>query len=320
MAKKKESLVEQEKLREDLGFGTQVTSEKARLVNPDGGFNVKKLHQSFEARANIYHRLVKMDWLRFFTLVLAFYFLVNMIFGLVYYVIGVKHLLGVEASNPLSDFWEAFFFSSQTLTTVGYGRISPEGYLTSFVAALEALIGLMIFAIMTGLLYGRFSRPNPKILYSAKAIISPYLDINGLMFRIANEKSNQLMNVKVSVILSKNEISNGKIIRKYHTLETERSSVLFLPTAWTVVHPITQKSVLYGQTLEQLQKCDAEIIINLEGTNDTMTDPIHARKSYLYNEIISGAKFKPMLEPIGVKYVLDLSKIDAIDKADLNEY
>ncbi len=234
--------------------------------------------------------------------------------------IGVEHLLGVEAADPLTDFWEAFFFSSQTLTTVGYGRISPEGYLTSFIAALEALIGLMIFAIMTGLLYGRFSRPNPKVIYSSKAIISPYLDINGLMFRIANEKSNQLMNVKVSVILSRNEMSNGNLIRRYHSLETERSTVLFLPTAWTVVHPITKESVLYGQTLEQLQKCDAEIIVNLEGVNDTMTDPIHTRKSYLYNEILWGAKFQGMLEPVGQEYVLDLSKIDSAKEIALNEY
>lgn len=320
MARKKESLVEQEKHREDLGFGTKVTSEKARLVTPDGHFNVRKLHQSFEARANIYHRLIRMHWLKFGVLIFIFYFFVNLIFGSIYYSIGIENLEGISSVDELSDFWEAFFFSSQTLTTVGYGKISPVGYLTSFVSAMEALTGLMSFAIMTGLLYGRFSRPNPKLLYSSKAIIGPYLDINGFMFRIANEKNNQLMNVKVSLIFSRNETSKGEVIRKYYTLETERNQVLFLPTVWTVVHPITDKSVLYNQTAESLTKCDGEFIISVEAINDTMTDPVHSRKSYLYNELFWGAKFKPMLEAVGTEYVLDLSKIDSLDAVELNQY
>jgi inward rectifier potassium channel len=316
----KQTLVEKEKQREDLGFGTKVTSENARLVRPDGSFNVRKLHQSFEARANIYHRLIKMHWLKFGLVIVGFYILVNLIFATLYFLIGIEHLAGVSSEDNLSNFWEAFFFSSQTLTTVGYGKISPAGYLTSFVAAVEALIGLMLFAIMTGLLYGRFSKPDPKILFSSKAIIAPYLDINGLMFRIANEKNNQLMNLKLSLIFSRNENTNGNIVRRYYTLETERSSVLFLPTAWTVVHPITKKSVLFGETTDTLRKSDGEFIVSVEAINDTMIDHVHTRMSYLYNELIWGAKFKSMLEPVGLEYVLDLSKIDEVDKVELNEY
>jgi inward rectifier potassium channel len=317
MKKNNASLVEQEKQREDLGFGTKVTSDKARLVSSDGQFNVKKLHQSFEAKANIYHRLIRMNWIRFALLIVLFYFIVNLIFAGIYFAIGIEHLEGINSQDELSDFWEAFFFSSQTLTTVGYGKISPS-YLTSFIAAVEALIGLMIFAIMTGLLYGRFSRPDPKLLFSSKALISPYLDINGLMFRIANEKHNQLMNVKLTIVFSRNEFENGTAIRRYYTLETERSSVLFLPTAWTVVHPITEKSKLFNETAESLKKCDGEFIISIEAVNDTMTDPVHVRKSYLYNELEWGAKFSPMLEPIENEYVLDLSKIDNFTPFPLN--
>jgi inward rectifier potassium channel len=320
MAIKKQTLVEKERQREDLGFGTKVTSENARLVRPDGSFNVRKLHQSFEARANIYHRLIKMHWAKFGLIILGFYFLVNLIFGFLYYSIGIEHLIGISSNDHLSDFWEAFYFSSQTLTTVGYGKISPEGYLTSFVAAVEALIGLMLFAIMTGLLYGRFSRPNPKLLFSSKAIIAPYLDINGLMFRIANEKNNQLMNVKLSLVFSRNEETDGIVVRRYYSLETERASVLFLPTAWTVVHPIIKESVLYGQTQESLKQSDGEFIVSVEAINDTMIDPVHTRMSYLYNELIWGAKFKSMLEPIGLEYVLDLSKINEVDSIKLNKY
>ena len=318
MALRKESLVEKEQKREDLGFGTKATSESARLMRPDGSFNVRKLNQSLEARLNIYHRLVRMPWFPFFVVISMFYLEVNLVFGTMYYMIGVENLSGVNPNDGLSDFWEAFFFSSQTLTTVGYGHISPQGYLTSFLASIEALIGLMIFAIMTGLLYGRFSRPNPMVIFSKNAIISPYLDITGLMFRMVNEKTNQLMNVEVNIILSRNETDeDGSVKRRYYTLGLERQRVKFFSTVWTVVHPITEKSILYKETPSSLKASDTEFIIAVEGINDTMTDPVHARKSYLYNEIIWGAKFDPILEAEEDQYVIDLSRINEYTKVNL---
>ncbi len=310
MAFRKETLVEQEQKREDLGFGTRATSESARLMRSDGSFNVRKLNQSPEAYFNIYHRMVRMSWLNFFLVICLFYLGVNLLFGTVYYLIGVENLSGINPNDGLSDFWEAFFFSSQTLTTVGYGHISPLGYMASIISAIEALVGLMIFAIMTGLLYGRFSRPDPRILFSENALIAPYLDIKGLMFRMVNEKTNQLMNVEVSIILSRNEEDkDGLMKRRYYTLELERQRVKLFATVWTVVHPITEKSVLYGETAESLKASDTEFIITVEGINDTMTDPVHVRKSYLYSELVWNARFSSILEAEGKEYVIDLSRI-----------
>ncbi|MCP9768088.1 potassium transporter [Lacihabitans sp. LS3-19] len=315
---KRINLVEREKQREDTGFGTNAISTNARLVNQEGNFNVKKIGQSFEAKMNIFHRLITMPWAKFYLYILFFYMCVNLIFGIIYYSVGVEYLQGVDAAHGLSEFWEAFYFSSQTLTTVGYGRVSPVGQLVNFIAAIEALIGLMTFAIMTGLLYGRFSRPVPRILYSDKALISPYLDINALMVRIANEKSNQIINAEANLIFSRNETINGEIKRKYYNLPLERSKVKFFATSWTIVHPITEDSVLVGETLASLRASDAEILLTFEGTNDTFADPIHSRKSYMYDEVEIGRKFLPILDSQENYYILDLNKLSETEAVLLN--
>jgi inward rectifier potassium channel len=179
-------------------------------------------------------------------------------------------------------------------------------------------MGLLSFSILTGLLYGRFSKPVPRIRYSEKAIISPYLNINGLMIRLANEKSNQLINVEASVIFSRNETIDGVVKRKYYGLDLERSKVKFFAMSWTLVHPITEKSVLFGETMESLQASDAEMLVTVEGTNDTFADPIYSRRSFLYNEIEFGKKFLPMTVPQEDYYLLDLNKLSDREDTVLN--
>jgi inward rectifier potassium channel len=314
--KKKGTQLQTEKEREDIGFGSQVVSKNTRLMRADGTFNVRKIGQSWEAKTNIYNRMITMHWIHFLLVVLMFYFVVNLLFGCVYYAIGLEYLLGANLGHSsISTFAEAFFFSSQTLTTVGYGRISPVGYLANIVAAVEALIGLMSFAIMTGLLYGRFSKPTPRILYADKGLIGPYLDISGLMFRMVNERHNQLINVEASVIFSRNEEENGEIKRKYYGLDLERSKVKFFAMSWTLVHPITEQSPLYNQTSESLGKSEAEFLISLEAIDNTLSDPVHSHKSYAYNEIAFNAKYASMLEPNNEEeYVLNLSKVSDVQE------
>lgn len=312
-----QSLVEQEKLREDPGFGTMVTSDLARLVTPDGKFNVVKLNQSFSARLNIYHRLIQLSWIKFVMVIVAFYILVNVFFALIYYAIGIENLNGISRFDQIGDFWEAFFFSSQTLTTVGYGGVLPKGYLVNTIAAFEALTGLMIFAIMTGLLYGRFSRPNPRFIYAKKAVVAPYFEMNAFMFRLVSETNNVLINVEATIVFSRNELIDGKVIRKYYNLDLERRKIKFFPMVWTVVHPITPESVLFHETHETLKAADGEFIVTIEGTSDTMSDPVHSRSSYMYNEIVWGAKYTNIVFPEGKQYKMDLSKVHNIYDAPL---
>ncbi len=309
---------EKERQRNDTGFGTNTTSRKARLIQKDGSFNVKRQGQSFQAWLNLYNRLITMSWSAFFGVIFMFYFFVNLFFASIYSLIGIENLQGaLETEVP--DFWAAFFFSSQTLTTVGYGHISPVGMPTSSIAAIEAMVGLMLFALITGLLYGRFSRPNPKILFSKQAIISPYLDINGFMFRIINERSNQLLNVSTTLILSRNEKNDqGQIVRRYYDLELERSFIRYFATNWTIVHPIDEQSPLYHISKEQMEADDYEFLVTVDGTDDTFSDPVHVRHSYLYNEILRGKKFKPILEQKNDYYTMDIHAIDDMEDRPLN--
>lgn len=313
-------LVEQEEKRQDLGFGTRINDSYYRLINKDGSFNVKRVHESFWHRLNLYHRLITMSWPKFLILVLGAYVSVNAVFATLYMLAGTQHLKGLAESNTGNSFWGAFFFSAQTLTTVGYGHVSPSGYLTSAIAAFESMLGLLAFALATGLLYGRFSRPMAHVRFSRHAVFAPYLDVNGWMFRIINERANQLIDVEVEVSISRLEPkANGTLYRRYYNLKLERSKVNFFPTNWTLVHPITESSPLYGCTPEQLEESDAEFLILLRAIDDTVSQMVHTRMSYRAHEVLWGRKFSPMFDGSeqGI-YSLDLNKLDDTQEVPLN--
>jgi inward rectifier potassium channel len=318
---KKDKLVEAEEKRQDLGFGTQISDPDTRLLNRDGSFNVKREGGTFWSRLNIFNRLMVCSWGRFIALIISFYLMLNFIFAGIYEIVGVENLQGADLTSPKSRFMDAFFFSSQTLTTVGYGRIAPIGFWASSIAAIESLLGLLIFALATSLLYGRFSKPVARILYSKNAVIAPYLDVTGLMFRIVNERANQLIDLQVEVALAiLEEQPDGKKIRRYYSLELERKKVNFFPANWTIVHPITQESPMFGVATEELIKRDAEFLILIRATEDTFNQTVHSRTSYHAKEIITGAKFTRMVkDEIGAGMAtLDLSKLSDYQEVTLS--
>lgn len=321
---RKDKLVEAEEKRRDLGFGTQINDPDTRLLNRDGSFNVKREGVSFWSRLNIFNRLMVCSWRRFFELIASFYLVLNLIFAGIYELVGIENLQGADMTSVKSRLMDAFFFSSQTLTTVGYGRIAPIGFWASSVAAVESLLGLLIFALATSLLYGRFSKPVAHILYSDKAIIAPYLDVTGFMFRIVNERANQLIDLQVEVAMSILEKQpDGKFLRRYFSLDLERNKVNFFPTNWTIVHAITQESPMFGLSKEELVKLDTEFLILIRATEDTFNQTVHSRTSFHSKEIVVGAKFLPMFsdkEGAGI-ITLDLTKISDIQEASLiSEY
>jgi inward rectifier potassium channel len=309
-SKKSEILIKEEQDRQDIGFGTKITGKETRLINRDGNFNIKLVNQPFMAWLNLYNRLIIMPWSRFAFMIFGYFLIVNLVFALIYYSIGTEHLAGVIAVNNTQKFSESFFFSAQTLTTVGYGRISPIGFTTSLVAALESLLGLLGFALATGLLYGKFSRPVAHIAYSNKALISPYLDAQAFMFRIINERSHQLIEVSAEVVLSRLEKKeDGSAIRKYYGLKLERNKVSFFPSNWTLVHPITEDSPLFSLNAKDLENSETEILILIKGFDDAFAQNVNSRNSYTANEIVWNAKFDNMQENKGHLTLVDLSKL-----------
>lgn len=299
----------------DLGFGTKTNS--GRNVNPDGSFNVERVGLPKLRPYEIYHNLISMSWSKFLLLIISLYAIANLIFAAIYMAIGIHHLAGITGQTSFDQFWEAFFFSSQTLTTLGYGRMSPMGNLASTVAAIESMMGLLGFAMATGLLYGRFSRPEARILYSSKAVIAPYRDNQrGLMFRIANKRSNQLIEVEVEFLMAIQE--QGSTTRSYYPLNLERKKISMFPLSWTIVHPIDENSPLWGREEQELHVGNAEFIILVKAFDDTFSQTVYSRSSYSSHEILWGAKFLPMFSLLeSGKTRLDLRLIDTVEKADL---
>ncbi len=299
----------------DLGLGTKASSSQ-RGLNKDGSFNTKKKNVPFSERVNFYHLLVSISWTKFFILILSGFIAVNLIFAGIYMMIGVEHLTGIEGKNDFEKFMEAFFFSSQTLTTLGYGRIAPVGMQASTVAAIESTLGLLAFALATGLLYGRFSKPVAKIKYSHHAVIAPYRDTNAFMFRVVNPRDNQLIEIEVSVTLSL--LRKDSPIRDFYFLELERSKVNFLPMTWTVVHPITSSSPLYRITEEELLGKEAEFIVLMKAFDETFSQTVYSRSSYKASEIKWGEKFVYVIEQDKNGTSVDVGRIDETEKAALN--
>ena len=275
---------------QDPGLGERFLSESKRIINKDGSFNVRRVGSDTMIKSS-YQFLRNTSWFIFILLVILTYFMVNALFALSYVLIGVENIRGLVPIDFWEDFLNAFYFSVQTFTTVGYGAMAPMGRATSMVAAVEALTGLLSFALATGLLYGRFSRPSAKLLFSEHALISPHKDHNALMFRVVNRRRNVLMELEAKVLVKLEEEEDGELKRKFYRLNLENDAIHFFPMNWTLVHPIGAGSPLLGLTSDDLKKKKAEVLILIKGFDDTFSQIVHARTSYTADEIYSGASF-----------------------------
>jgi inward rectifier potassium channel len=276
----------------DPGLTQQVTGSLRRAINKDGSFNVLRQGASWRD-IHPYLYLINAPWSEFLSLVFIAYVVVNIIFALVYFMLPAAQVVGTDDPSGFTRLLNDFFFSSHTLTTVGYGNFAPSGVLANSIAAFEALVGLLGFALATGLLFGRVSKPSAKIGFSGRALITPYQDRTSLQFRIVNQRSNVLIELRASVILMIVDSSSGTPTREYLALTLERDNIYFFPLTWTVVHPIDESSPLYGKTAADLERLQAEVLILIKGFDDTFSQNVNARSSYRYDEIEWGAKFSP---------------------------
>jgi inward rectifier potassium channel len=302
----------------DLGFGRVVSEEShLRLINKDGSFNVNRKGLNFFNSLSIYHSLLTIEWWKFIGLASLGYLLLNIIFAFIYLIFEPGALEGTDAATLSAKFLRAFFFSIQTSSTIGYGHVFPESTSANFIVALESFVGLLGFAIITGLLFARFSRPNAKILFSKNAVVAPYHDISAFEFRIANARKNQIIELQAQLTFSKMEKAGNHFIRKYHRLNLERDKVPFFPLTWTIVHPIDDHSPLKDITQNELIKSEAEFLILLTGTDDTFNQTVHSRFSYRADEIIFGAKFSNLFEygKDGHHITVDVGRLSNFEKA-----
>lgn len=308
----KEGLNNRKKAEAELGFGSKSYNESVRFFNRDGSVNVRRRGAKNHIGFDIYHWLISISWTKFIGLVFLSYIVVNTLFALIYFSLGASRFGGLETMGESSHFMDLFFFSAQTLTTVGYGHVYPVDPFTNTVSAIESMLGLMGFALVTGLLYGRFSKPKADIAYSQEAVIAPYKDVTGFMFRIANRKQNELIEVECKLGVGFNDLQTGR--RNFYFLELERNSINFLPLTWTIVHPIDDKSPLFGLTEAELRKSDVEFVILVKAINDTYFQSVYSRMSYKAPEIVWNAKFIPVPQISSGKGAV------SINLKDLHEY
>ena len=210
-----------------------------------------------------------------------------------FYALSPNQIQGVVAQTEWLRFLNDFFFSAHTLSTVGYGNLAPSGITANAVAAFEAMVGLMGFALATGLLFGRVSRPSARIGFSQNMLVAPFQEVSSLQFRVVNLRSNTLIDLEASVMLMTVEGAPGKLARQYKALALERSNVYFFPLTWTIVHPIDESSPLFGKTAAELERVQAEVLILIKAFDDTFSQTVNARYSYRYDEFVWDAKFGP---------------------------
>ena len=302
---------------EDTGLSSKYLVRTQRIINPDGTFNIIKTGIGRLESFNMYHYLVEISWLKYFLFSFLFYFTVNILFAFVYMFAGVENLGAQVYDNFWSNFTEAFYFSAQTLTTVGYGRLNPQNHITNIIAIIEGGTGWLLFALMTGLLYGRFSKPRAKIKFSKFAILTPWNNgMTAFQFRVANAYNSRMLDAETRVIASWTENSPQGEKRVFESLELEYGKIVFFPTAWTVNHIINEKSPMYGKTKEFFVSHDAEFMILFKAFDDTFGQIVNAKFSYKANEIEEGVRFVKILrvneEGIGIVALEKMSETEKI--------
>lgn len=301
---------QQERLNQDLGLGGKLSERShARLLNRDGSFNVRRNNLGPFHPYNVYHTLVSLPVPSVVLLMVAGYFATNLLFATLYWLAGPDAIAGA-ASSPLARFEDCVFFSVQTLATIGYGKLVPNTRTANVLVAIEALVGLLGFAILSALLFARFARPTAKIRFSSHAVIAPYRNGWALMFRLVNLRNHDLTDVHAVVSFARWVEENGARRRRFDQLALERDFIIFMPLHWVVVHPITDTSPLRGLTAESMAGADPEVVCLITADDETFAQTVHAKSSYDKTDIVWGARFRDMYLPKADRVTIDLGRLN----------
>jgi inward rectifier potassium channel len=284
----------QQQLPNDPGFGIKVGTATGRILNRNGSLNIRRFggHDLF---ADVYHLTIDSSWTRFFLVTVLTYVIVNFLFAFAYLAIGVDGIMNADTDSTLTDFSNAVFFSAQTLTTVGYGNLAPKGVAVSIIASAEALVGLLMFGLVTGISFARFSRVRPRILFATEAVIAPYRDgRNALMVRLVNGRDSVIMDANATIMMVTQETVTQQRDRRYEDLKLTVPAIQSLALNWTLVHVIEEDSPLWGATEGHLQNISVELLVILRAFDDTVGQTFYARCSYRSEEVLVGHKYVPM--------------------------
>ncbi|MFT5822781.1 MAG: inward rectifier potassium channel [Crocinitomix sp.] len=302
---------------QDPGIGTQFNRPTKRVINQDGSYNVVKKGGKRGFR-DIFKFMIEISWVQFFAILFAGYIGMNLVFTILYFLIGYENIVGIRPDGPPA-FVQTFFFSIQTFTTVGYGTLAPRGIPTQSVATVEAFIGFLSFSLATGLAYGRFSRPNSKIIFSDHVLYSNYLEGKSIKIKLANERDNVLLEVTAKMILTMDKaLPNGKIEKLYFQLPLEIDRIELLPFTWTLVHKIDSESPFWGKNKAEIHEANPEFLILIKGFDETFSQHVHTKRSFITTDIKWNQQFAKIFAPNDdgvIEFdIKDLNKIKAEDE------
>lgn len=297
----------------DPGIGTQFKTRTQRVINPDGTYNVIK-HGGKRGFRDIFKYMLEISWIRFFLILFAGYIGMNLIFTVVYYLCGHELISGIDP-NGSHPFIQTFFFSVQTFTTVGYGGMAPAGITAQSVATVEAFVGFLSFSLATGLAYGRFSRPNSKIIFSKHVLFSKYQDGYSIKLKLTNERDNVLLEVTAKIILTLDHIlPNGEVGKSYYNLPLEIDRVELLPFTWTLVHKIDAESPFWGKNEAAVRVLNPEFLVLIKGFDETFSQHVHTKQSFVVENMIWRKQFAKIFAPNELGIVeFDINDINLIE-------
>lgn len=287
---------------------TRIGSQRSRSNRPspdpfDGG------ERYF---SDLYHHLITSSWVLLLLQIALAFVIANSLFALGYYLDG-----GVENARS-GSFTDVFFFSVETMATIGYGKMAPVTLFAHILMSIEALTGLIGLALVTGLIFSKFSRPTARVRFSRCAVISNRDGVPSLMFRMANVRANQIVEAQIHVVLARQErTAEGEDVRRFYDLELLHYRNAIFSFSWTAIHPITPASPLYGETPATLTEADAEITVSLTGIDETFSQTVYARYSYEVEDIVWGARLADIrLATPGGDYAFDYSQFDEVVAAE----
>ena len=291
---------------------SRLSGIQPKIIRPEGSLNFKVKGLSFFKTIEIHNLLLSISWFGFVSIIFFIYLFTNTIFTILYLLSGASGLSGIRASSG-NIFSKVFYFSAQTLCTGYFTDTIPVSIRSTSLAAVEAVVGLFLFALITGLLYSRFSKPDSKIIFSDKILIGPYKQGKALMVRIANIKRNQLLKVSAEVILLLRIEVDGVLKNMFYNLKLEQETIGMLLLTWTIVHPIDKGSPLDTFSIEDIIAANGEIIVVVEGSDDIMSQNVFARTSFAGSDIIADGRFED------ITYT-DQNNILTIDISKMNQY
>ncbi len=254
---------------------------------------------------DFYHKVLTVSWPWFFFQLLAAFVVINLVFATLY-VIDRNGIINARAGS----FADAFFFSVQTLGTLGYGAMAPRTLYTNLLVTAESFAGILTISLFTGIIFARFSRPFARVVFSRVAVVAPFDGVPTLMFRAANQRGEAIMDASVVVTLARQHTTlEGVTMRRFQELKLTRSHNSLFALSWTVMHPIDRDSPLHGLTREDMDAQDMEIVVMLNGLDEILADRIYARHAFLADEILWNRRFVDVisLTPNGERLV-DLTR------------